>query len=125
MRELCDLLKIGFSGVKQSYRDYKENARVSTHESLLKLKYAVVSGAECERGFSEMNTVVTPLRSQLKIENVSALMFIKMVGPPLSIWDPTKYVRKWTRMSAEHVACRQRCNTLQASPYQPIWDLMN
>lgn len=71
VRELCDLLKIGFSGVKQSYRDYKENARVSMHESLLKLKHAVetiaVSSAECERGFSEMNTVVTPLRSQLKI----------------------------------------------------------
>uniref|UniRef100_A0A0E9WX86 HAT C-terminal dimerisation domain-containing protein n=1 Tax=Anguilla anguilla TaxID=7936 RepID=A0A0E9WX86_ANGAN len=111
--------------------DFKVNASVSMHNSLLKLKHAVetiaVSSAECERGFSEMNPVVTPLHSQLKIENVSALMFIKMVGPPLTSWDPTKYVRKWvaTRRSADHLACRQRCTTTQASPYQPIWDLMN
>ena len=37
VRELCSLLKIGFSGVKQSYRDVKENASVSKHKSLLKL----------------------------------------------------------------------------------------
>lgn len=36
-----------------------------------------------ERGFSEINAVVTLLRSQLKIENVSSLMLIKMIGPPL------------------------------------------
>ncbi|KAF3835657.1 hypothetical protein F7725_028215 [Dissostichus mawsoni] len=49
-----------------------------------------------------------------------------MVEPPLTSWDPTKYVRKWvaTRRSADHLACRQRCTTTQASPYQPIWDLM-
>ena len=125
IRELCTLLKIGFSGVKQSYRDFKENASVPMHMSLLELKNAVetiaVSSAECERGFSEMNAVVISMRSQLKTQNVSALMFIQMVGPPLTSWDPTKYVRKWvaTRRSADHLACRQRCTTTQASPISP------
>lgn len=94
VRELCNLLKIGFCGVKKSYRDFKENASVSMHKSLLKLKHAVetiaVSSADCKRSFSEMNAVVTLLCLQLK----TALMFIKMAGPPLTSWDPTKYVRK-------------------------------
>uniref|UniRef100_A0A0E9X9S5 HAT C-terminal dimerisation domain-containing protein n=1 Tax=Anguilla anguilla TaxID=7936 RepID=A0A0E9X9S5_ANGAN len=59
-------------------------------EGLLKLKQAadtmVLSTAECERGFSVMNTVVSPLRTQLKVENVSCLMFINIVGPPLEVW---------------------------------------
>lgn len=129
VRELCDFLNIGFAGMKQGYRDFKDNPSIIP-KSLVTLKQAIdtiaVSSAECERGFSEMNNVVTPLRSKLNTGNVSALMFIKIVGPPINSWDPTKFVKKWvaTRRSADHLACKKRCTVTEVSPYQPIWDLM-
>ena len=130
LRELCDQVKVGFTGVKQAYREYK-NKQDTRQKALLTLRHAVntisVSSAECERGFSEMNNVVTPLRSRLNLENVSALMFIKLVGPPLKSWKPTRFVRKWvaTRRSADHLACRKRESNDVVSPYQTIWEVMN
>ena len=56
-----------------------------------------------------MNNIVTPLRTK-KVENTSALMCVKMVGPPLESWNPMRYVKKWilTRRSADHIACMER-----------------
>ena len=76
LRELCDQVKVGFTGVKQAYREYK-NKPDTMQKALLTLRHAVntisVSSAECERGFSEMNNVVTPLRSRLNVERVCRL----------------------------------------------------
>lgn len=85
VRELSDFFKpLGFAGIKQSFRDFKDNPDILP-KALGKLKQTIaVSSAECERGFSEMNNVITPLRSKLNTENVSALMFIKVVGPPIN-----------------------------------------
>lgn len=86
-----------------------------------------MSTAECERGFSAMNIIVSPLRNQLKIVNVSSLMFVKLVGPPLELWNPVKFVRKWvmTRRSADHAACRQRQHKPEEPAFTPIWKLIN
>ena len=53
------------------------------------------STAERERGFSSINIIVTNLRSNLLVQHVSALMFIKINGPPSSIWKAEKYVTSW------------------------------
>lgn len=83
---LCDSLAMNYCSVKQGFRDYKENPNMAIKEGLLKLKHTVdtlaMSTAECERGFSVKNTIVSPLRNQLKIVIVSSLMFVKLVGPP-------------------------------------------
>ena len=55
------------------------------------------STAECERGFSHMNIIVTYKRNQLTIPHVSSLMFIKPHGPPISMWKPMYYVQAWLR----------------------------
>lgn len=46
----------------------------------LKLRFKVIttipiSTSECERNFSSMNEIITPLRSSLNISTVSALLF--------------------------------------------------
>ncbi|XP_077087102.1 E3 SUMO-protein ligase KIAA1586-like [Siphateles boraxobius] len=105
-------LSEGLKKCQTRFQRLKEkNPNMAIKEGLLKLIHTVdtlaVSTAEGERGFSAMNTFVSPLRNQLKIVNVS-LMFVKLVGPPLELWNPTKFVRKWvmTRRSADHAACR-------------------
>jgi hypothetical protein len=54
-----------------------------------------ISSRECERRSSEMNLIVTPVRSSLLTKTTSAVMFIKIVGPPQSQFDPTKSVESW------------------------------
>ena len=53
------------------------------------------SSAECERGFSLLNLILTPLRNQLLIENVAYLMFVNLNGPPVNIWNARPYVKTW------------------------------
>lgn len=52
-----------------------------------------VSSTDCERGFSEVKNIITPLRTQIELNKVSALIFISLVGSPLDQWDPEKYVK--------------------------------
>ena len=54
-----------------------------------------VSTAECERGFSRMNIISTPLRTCLAVKHISALFFISIAGPPLNRWQPLPYVKSW------------------------------
>ena len=42
-----------------------------------------------------MNLIVTPARNSLLTQNVSSLLFIKIVGPPLDKFEPLKYVKSW------------------------------
>uniref|UniRef100_A0A671K3M9 DUF4371 domain-containing protein n=1 Tax=Sinocyclocheilus anshuiensis TaxID=1608454 RepID=A0A671K3M9_9TELE len=53
-----------------------------------------VSTAECKRGFSLMNTILTNKRSVLLVSN---LMMINLNGPPNSLFNPEKYVQSWAR----------------------------
>lgn len=46
------------------------------------------STAECERSFSQMKDIFTPIRYPLSIETVSDLIFIHNIGPPLIEWHP-------------------------------------
>ena len=38
-----------------------------------------VSSSECERGFSQMNLIITPTRASLLTRTVSALLYIRLV----------------------------------------------
>ena len=122
IRKLCDLFDISFSGVRQAFRDFKEHPEITVTDGLLKQQHAVkslaVSSADCERGLSEMNITVTSLRSQVKIQKVSALMFVSLIGPPVDQWNPQKYTI--TRRAAGHTACPQRKPGQIKSQYQSI-----
>ena len=49
------------------------------------------STAACERGFSQMNIICSPSRTQLTVSHQSSLLFLAMVGPPINRFDPTPY----------------------------------
>jgi len=51
-----------------------------------------ISNSECERNFSSINEIITPLRSSLNISTVSALLFDKCVDHLLTGLFPEKYV---------------------------------
>lgn len=59
------------------------------------LRVIPISTAECERGFSCMNNVLTSSRNMLNVTNLSQLMFISIVGPDLCNFDPIPYTKLW------------------------------
>ncbi|KAJ9573561.1 hypothetical protein L9F63_009046 [Diploptera punctata] len=62
---------------------------------LLPLKHTLgtiaISSSECEKGFSQMNLIVTLTRSSILVRTTSALLFIRIVGPSLTQFKPSKY----------------------------------
>jgi hypothetical protein len=42
-----------------------------------------------------MNLILTSTRASLSTTTVSALLFVRVVGPPLRHFSPTKYVESW------------------------------
>ena len=94
------------------FREFKLELGRITPKSLQPLirssETLIVSTAECERAFSSMNKLLTDTRNKLKVARVSALMFAKIVGPPLSAFKPMPYVRSWIlsgRRCADNVSC--------------------
>jgi hypothetical protein len=99
LRALCKIFNFPFSDMKQAFRDYKDSKGDNITNTFQKLINAVdtvpVSTAACERGFSQMNEICTSLRSQITVAHISSLMFINIVGPPLTMWNPLPCVKAW------------------------------
>ncbi|XP_050500421.1 uncharacterized protein LOC126884207 [Diabrotica virgifera virgifera] len=81
-------------------RNLGENCENNSYpENLLRLTTALktipISSSECERGFSQMNLIITDDRVSLLTKTVSSLMFVKLNGPPLTRFEPSKYVNSW------------------------------
>jgi hypothetical protein len=88
------------------------------------------STAECERAFSCMNVLISPLRNSLLISNVSALLFIKINGPPLAKINFLPYVKLWllnhssaTDIHARRLAYKEN-NESNASDKSNLWALL-
>lgn len=100
MENLCKRFKLGVGAIKNSYRDFLENPK-KIPKPLTALfnctKLIPCSTADCERGFSLMNLIITPTRTRLTVEHVSSLMFVNLHGPNLRDWDPEPYVKTWLR----------------------------
>jgi hypothetical protein len=96
--------RFGLSAVKtvNAYRDYVDDIGRREPPDLKPLMNCMLvvpcSTAECERGFSHMNIIVSDKRNSLLVSHVSSLMFIKLHGPPLSIWKPRDYAAGWLRL---------------------------
>jgi len=73
LRELCTWCGLPFSLTKDAFREYKESKSTVITPDLQKLLFAIdtipVSTAACERGFSAMNDICTPLRSFLHVHS--------------------------------------------------------
>ena len=85
--------------MKEAFHDYKDSKGDNITKMFQKLLNAVdtvpVSTAAYERGFSQMNEICTSLCSQITVSHISSLMFINIVGPPLTMWNPLPFVKAW------------------------------
>jgi hypothetical protein len=100
LKQICVKFEVPHSNeLKQQYRDYKDSKGCDLRLVMKQFVFAVdtlpVSTAACERGFSRMNVICSPLQTQLTIKHISSLMFIAMVGPPMNAFDPAPYVTSW------------------------------
>lgn len=99
--EICELSRrfcISEREMVRAFREYVKSSEV-VPKGVMELKSIFntipISSSECERGFSQMNLIMTPERAALLVNTVSNLLFIRIVGPPLTSFDPTKYVKSW------------------------------
>ena len=101
VRLLCQRFRLSYATVRDAYCDFKDSGGQQITRKFKALLNCIntipVSTAECERGFSAMNVILSDTRSSLLITHVSGLMFIRMHGPPLEVWKPHQYIRSWLR----------------------------
>jgi hypothetical protein len=97
IRNLSTRLRLNEREMIQGFREYLEEKRIL--DKLFKLIHNLdmipIYSSECERGFSQMNFIVTPFTSSLLTKTTSVVMFIKIVGLSLSQFNPTKFVESW------------------------------
>lgn len=98
VRALCKLFTLDEKEIIRGFRHFKTDEK-QIPEDLKPLFKAVstiaVSTSECERNFSAMNEILTPLRCSLSINTVAVLLFINSVGPPLLQFKPENYIHSW------------------------------
>uniref|UniRef100_A0A8C5MRD2 Uncharacterized protein n=1 Tax=Leptobrachium leishanense TaxID=445787 RepID=A0A8C5MRD2_9ANUR len=130
LEQLCKRFQLNFTSICEGFRDYIDNAGTEIPENLKPAVTAVnslpVTSGDCERGFSTMNLVMSPIRSGLGIERLSSLLFISLIGPPADLWDPLPYVRKWlsSHRSADDNKSRKVDHpTQQEQRYSSLWDV--
>jgi hypothetical protein len=130
IKSLCIRFRLPFAKTLSAYRDFLDNGGRKVPENLMPLMncYRVipVSSAECERGFSHMNTIITKSRSRLLIPHVANLMFVKINGPPIQKWKPDEYVISWLRQhrSATDKQTRMASRTDNNVNENPLWKFL-
>ena len=92
VRALCHVLHLNEQEAHIGFIEYKASGGRSIPNKIRKLLVAVdtlsASNADCERGFSTMNNIITEYRSKLTAKNAANLLFVSSVGPPCMQWGP-------------------------------------
>ena len=135
VRYLCDRFALSTSTCIQGIREFIEMEANVFQKILINTASVIpVSTAKCERGFSAMNLITTSMHSSiqvclsynysvglpristsivfipLQISRICQLLTIHLVGPPLHLWNPRPYIRKWLssgRRTADFSRCQQ------------------
>ncbi|KAJ4939392.1 hypothetical protein JOQ06_028841, partial [Pogonophryne albipinna] len=130
VRALCDVQHVNQQEAHLGFTEYKASGGRNIPNKMKKLLMAVdtlsPSNADCERGFSTMNNVITEYRSKLTTKNAANLLFISSVGPPCRQWDPLPYVKTWLgkgRRAAHSTSCMARRYTEEESYFSPLWKM--
>ena len=138
IQELCSFFKLDNGRqIQRGMREYIDMVRLKTVDEMIppapeELKLLlqavntlVISTAECERGFSQMN-MLTTTRSSLEVKSMSALLFIKCVGPPLNKFRPDVYVKSWLQSHclANNPKARARKIETKKHDYENLWKLL-
>jgi hypothetical protein len=58
---------------------------------------SMISTAECEGTFSNMNNIISAIRSSMLLKTTASLMLISSVGPSLSAFEAEYYVKEWIK----------------------------
>ncbi|KAJ4923574.1 hypothetical protein JOQ06_004112 [Pogonophryne albipinna] len=131
VRALCDVLHVNQQEAHLGFTEYKATGGRNIPNKMKKLLMAVdtlsPSNADCERGFSTMNNIITEYRSKLTTKNAANLLFISSVGPPCRQWDPLPYVKTWLgkgRRAAHSTSCMARRYTEEESYFSPLWKML-
>jgi len=129
LRRICRRFDVDEIQAVQGLRAFIENNELIP-DSFKPILNTIVSLpcsiAECERGFSLMNNIITNLRASLLISNVSSLMFIKSNGPPIKVFNPEMYVRSWLedhRSADDNQSRLKRNNLTKSESRQHLWDI--
>uniref|UniRef100_A0A3P8SJE1 Uncharacterized protein n=1 Tax=Amphiprion percula TaxID=161767 RepID=A0A3P8SJE1_AMPPE len=131
VKGLCDVLSINDKEAHIGFIEYKASGGRSIPDKLKKLFTAVntlsASNADCERGFSTMNNILTEYRGRLTTVNASNLLLISSVGPPCKKWDPLPYVKTWLgkgRRAAHATSGMARNDPTEDDYFSPLWDIL-
>lgn len=126
VKRLCRRFNLCQEQAVNGMRDFIEHPE-SEPECLKPLIHCMqtipCSTAECERGFSLMNIVYTDQRSRMLLSSVSNLMMISINGPPVSLFEPSKYVSTWLRSHRSATQARRQ-STPQMPEYKQIWKVL-
>ncbi|KAK5868103.1 hypothetical protein PBY51_012543 [Eleginops maclovinus] len=130
VRALCHTLHVNEKTTHLGFVEYKASGGRSIPSNMKKLCIAVdtlsASNADCERGFSAMNNIITEYRSKLTTKNAANLLFISTVGPPTNQWNPLPYVKTWLakgRRAAHSTSGMARQHPEEDNYFSPVWNL--
>lgn len=128
---LAERFKVNARSSIRAFREFRENGGKTVPPGLLPLLLAVetipVCTAECERGFSQMNLIISPVRNSLTVPTVSCLLFGKLVGPPLRLFKPDQYVMSWLargKHSADDTNSKTRSVSERDNSLAQVWKLL-
>ena len=130
IRKLSNRLQLNEREMIRGFREYlMEKTYPETLLPLIRAIHTIpISSSECERGFSQMNLIITTTRASLMTKTASSLLFIRLVGPPLTFFDPSKYVDSWLlrgRHSAVDSQSRKRNrDDLSNENMRRLWKLL-
>ena len=132
VKELCKRFNLSYNSIRDGYCDFKDSGGRQITRKLKPLLNAIstipCSTSECERGFSCMNIIMSDLRSTLRIDHVSHLMFIAIHGPPVCHWKPESYIISWIAKHRTATDCQTRVairsDAEDLKNPDPIWDIL-
>ena len=72
---------------------------------------------DCEQGLRCMNsnTICSRDRNRLSVNHLLENLFVSVVGPPISNFNPTPYVKKWFMGSHRHAVYADDNRTKKAT----------
>lgn len=98
IERLCNFFRVPCDPVIQGFREYVfsggKNSK-GVHALFQAINLIAIQTAECERGFSAMNRILTPERASMSVRRLSHCLRLYTVGPPLSLFNPNEYVKSW------------------------------
>ncbi|KAI2644992.1 E3 SUMO-protein ligase KIAA1586 [Labeo rohita] len=111
----------------EEFRDFKLQNR-APGKTLVKLQTASLtylpSSAECERGFSAVNSTDSKYRNKLREQSLSSLLFVDLNGPPLEQFDPLPFVSSWIKAGHRPSTSWVTGRKAKTEDPRPLWSLL-